>query len=90
MAQGALHVEPMKKKLKCDFIISETLSSSYFMPGVYLFLQLSFAMQKIIQFHSDLGGSSKIEKVVQGAPLSPSTISNMFNFLTHHVDCVDK
>ena len=46
------------------------------MPGVYLFLRLSFAMQKIIQFHSDLGGGSKIEKVVQGAPLSPRTKNN--------------
>ena len=45
------------------------------MQGVHLFLQLSFAIHKIIQFNSDLRGASKIEKVVQGAPLS-STYSN--------------
>ena len=42
------------------------------MPKFYIFLQLSFAMQNIIQLYSDLGGGSKIEKVVQGAPLSPT------------------
>ena len=37
----------------------------------YLFPQLSFALQKIIQFHSVLEGGEKIEKLVQAAPLSP-------------------
>ena len=41
------------------------------MPGCYLLLQLLFAIQKIIQFHSDLRGGWKIEKLGQGAPLSP-------------------
>ena len=41
------------------------------MPGYNLFLQLSFAIQKIIQFYSDLTGGRKIENIVQCAPLSP-------------------
>ena len=54
------------------------------MPGVYLFLQLSFAIQKIIQFHSDLRGGSKIEKVDQGAPLSPTgaVIKSIWSYST--------
>ena len=40
------------------------------MPGVYLFLQLSFAIQKINQYHFDLEGGWKKEKVVK-VPHSP-------------------
>ena len=54
------------------FILIERLSSSYFMPGCYFFVQLSFAIQKIIQFLSDMRGGWKIEITVQGAPLSPT------------------
>ena len=58
-------VEPMKKiKRNVIFILSERSSSRYFMPVCYLFLQLSFAIQKIIQFHSDLTGGWKIENDV--------------------------
>ena len=59
-----------KKLLKCDFYQWDIKFKLVYARSNYLFLQLSFAMQNIIQFHSDLEGGSKIEKVVQGAPLS--------------------
>ena len=55
----------------CDFNLSERLSSSYFMPVCYLFLQLSFAIQSIIQFHSDLGGGVKNRKNGSRCPTLP-------------------
>ena len=62
------------------------------MPGVYLFSQLSFAIQKIIQFHSDLRGGSKIEKVDQGAPLSPTgaVIKSIWSYYTNPAIMLEK
>ena len=84
MVQGAPkvgQVEPMKQiNWNVIFILSERLSSSYFMPVCYLVQQLSFAIQK--KFSSILTWQRlKKEKVVQGTPLSP-TLSNINTELT--------
>ena len=55
--------------------LSERLSSSYFMPECYLFLQLSFTIQNIIHFHSVLEGGEKIEKLLHIGKNADLTIS---------------